>query len=226
MSTPLSGPLPSLNRTNYIPLTFPAPPDYPIDVMLRPPVSMDAQRDAVESIAPPPETEFLPPDMSLQAWEDYRHSLRPGQQKTLSKMDAVLAGFAYHGSIYRVAPSAHIHRNQVYEWIARNLYRFKDRLDLAGHSYRERLQDLALAKVEAHPKLHDILHIAMLNAAWPERYRRDTVVIGGDHSKEMLAELRKLTAMSVAARTTVEAVADTEEQRVTAMLGPGGAHNP
>lgn len=170
---------------------------------------------------PKPETTFLPPDMTPEDWDAYRYSLMPGQLKTLAKQDAILSGFAHYGSIYRVAPAADIHRNSVYEWIEKNLYRFKDRLELASHSFRERLQDLALAKVEDHPKLHDILHMALLNANWPEKYRRDAIVVNVDVAKDVLAEVRKLTAARLAEAVTVEPGPETAEERVTRMLGPG-----
>jgi len=70
---------------------------------------------------------------------------------------------------------------------------FKDLFDLANHSYRESLEDMAQERLE-NPQGNrgsDVLLIYQLNARWPERYRANTE--GRESAaKEALQEIREM----------------------------------
>jgi len=114
-------------------------------------------------------------------------------------------------------------RQLVYYWIAEDSYHFKSRLEHACHSFRERLQDIALSRIEEPQgnRGSDVLLMATLNAHWPEKYRRDSIIVNVDVAKDVLAEVRKLTAQRLAAAVTVEPGPATVAERVAGMLGPG-----
>ena len=70
---------------------------------------------------------------------------------------------------------------------------FKELFELANHSYRESLEDMARERLE-NPQGNrgsDVLLISQLNARWPERYRANTE--GKDQSaKEALEEIHQM----------------------------------
>ena len=184
--------------------------------------SLEDQRAAIESIAIP-ETQFLPPHMTSQDWEAFLASLTASKRATVARQDAFLSGFASKGSIRSSAPGMELSRQLVYYWIEVDLCHFKSRLEQASHSFRERLQDIALSRIE-EPKGNrgsDVLLMAALNAHWPEKYRRDSVIVNIDVAKDVLTAIDKLTAQRIAQAVTVEAAPVTAEGQVAKMLGPG-----
>lgn len=168
---------------------------------------------------------FLPLEMTPQEWETYLADLDYGQKVTVARQDAFLQAFADVGSIRSAAPGAGITRQAVHNWIKDDQYHFRSRFEQAILQFREQLQDLAVERVKVQkPNDNPVLLIAMLNAHWPEKYRRDTVVIGSDSSKEMLAELRKLTALAMGSASVTEEALTAGQQAEAAMsrvLGPG-----
>ena len=184
--------------------------------------SLEAQRTAIESIAIP-ETQFLPPHMGAADWNCYLSELDRGQRGTVAKQDALLSGFALRGSIRAVAPGANITRQQVYIWLRDDMYHFKSRYEQAANSFRDRLQDIAVNRIEdpTGNRGSDVLLMALLNAHWPEKYRRDSVIVNIDVAKDVLTAIDKLTAQRIAQAVTVEAAPVTAEGQVAKMLGSG-----
>ena len=108
-------------------------------------------------------------------------------------MSAFLAAYAECGTIRRACRVVGVDRKTVYNWMRGDVDGFKELFELANHSYRESLEDLARERLE-NPQGNrgsDVLLISQLNARWPERYRQNTE--GRDQSaKEALNEIREM----------------------------------
>ena len=77
----------------------------------------------------------------------------------------------------------------IYQWKKDNYLDFADKLEQAQHEFREYLEDLALKYVEGtRPGQNPTMLIAMLNASWPDKWRRNEP--RGDDAKEALASVR------------------------------------
>lgn len=172
--------------------------------------------------AKPKRGDFLPPDETAQSWERYVSGLELKQRRVVASQDAFLAAFAETGSVRTAAPAAGVLRSLVYYWQAHNLHRFKDRIDVAHHGFRERLQDIAIARIEEPQgnRGSDVLLLGTLNAHWPEKYRRDAMIVSNDASAQIWAQLTRLMADQVKQGITVTAP-QTVEAQVRQVLGPG-----
>jgi hypothetical protein len=107
---------------------------------------------------------------------------------TKARMDAFIAAYGEVGTIRKAAQAAEISRSTVKHWIRTNLYDFKLKYEASKEVFREYIQDLALEKVKGQgPKDNPVLHITLLNAHWPEKYRRDASAVTNE-MKEMMIE--------------------------------------
>ena len=169
---------------------------------------------------------FLPLDMSPHEWETYLANLDYGQKVSVARQDAFLKAYTDVGSIRSAAPGAGITRQTVHNWIKDDQYHFRSRFEQAILQFREQLQDLAIGRVkEQKPNDNPVLLIAMLNAHWPEKYRRDTVVVANDASKQLVANLTQLMGQQMANQAAIEAspAEQTAEARVVKMLTNGAS---
>jgi len=109
------------------------------------------------------------------------------------RMSAFLAAYAEVGTIRKACRVVGVDRKTVYNWLRGDVEGFKELFELANHSYRESLEDMARERLE-NPQGNrgsDVLLISQLNARWPERYRANTE--GRDQSaKEALQEIRDM----------------------------------
>ena len=100
----------------------------------------------------------------------------PDTQKTetLSRQKTFLAVYRETGSVRKSCDAMELKRPTVDSWIHRDLYGFKDQFRQALEDFREYLQDLAIGRVQDQkPNDNPVLLITLLNAHWPEKYRRD-----------------------------------------------------
>ena len=112
-------------------------------------------------------------------------------KKTKANQDAFLAAFTITGSIKSAAESIKVHRDTVGKWKNKDIYGFKGKLATAEEEFREMLQDLAVDRVRNQkPNDNPVLLITLLNAHWPEKYRR-TNYFAEDQAKEVMSEWRK-----------------------------------
>lgn len=110
---------------------------------------------------------------------------------TRKKMAQFLVEFSSVGSVRKSAMAVNVPRNTIYGWIRSDTYGFKELYETAKHSFREYLQDIAIDRVKIQkPGDNPVLLITLLNAHWPERYRKDQSA-GSDAAKEMMSEWRK-----------------------------------
>jgi len=90
------------------------------------------------------------------------------------RMSAFLGAYAECGTIRKACSVVGVDRKTVYNWIRGDVEGFKELFELANHSYRESLEDLARKRLRnpTGNRGSDVLLILQLNAAWPEKYKR------------------------------------------------------
>jgi phage terminase small subunit len=95
------------------------------------------------------------------------------------------------GSLTDSAQLAGIKRSTVKGWYNKDTQGFKGKYAEAKEEYREYLQTLALERIKQQkPSDNPVLLITMLNAEWPEKYRRDSK-IESDGVKDMMNEWKE-----------------------------------
>lgn len=113
------------------------------------------------------------------------------EKRTKANQDAFLAAFILVGSIKGAAAALKISRSTVHSWINNNLHGFKQKYMDAQEDFRESLQDMAMDRVKNQkPGDNPVLLITMLNAHWPEKYRR-TGYLADNSAKEIMGEWKK-----------------------------------
>ena len=103
------------------------------------------------------------------------------------------AAYAQAGSIKVAAAAAGVSRETADWWITKDYLGIKAHFQQAALTFRESLQDLAVERVRNPEKNRgsDILLLGLLNAHWPEKYRRNEVQ-ADETAKEILAELKRM----------------------------------
>lgn len=138
--------------------------------------------------------------MSLEhASEEFRYLVNSSadvsivEKQRRDRMSVFLGSYAECGTIRLACRVVGVDRKTVYNWMRGDVEGFKELFELANHSYRESLEDMARERLE-NPQGNrgsDVLLISQLNARWPERYRANTE--GRDQSaKEALNEIRDM----------------------------------
>jgi len=112
-------------------------------------------------------------------------------KRTKARQDKFIAAFGEAGTIRGACTLSKTDRSTVADWRQRDVQNFKVRLETANELFREGLQDLAFARVKLQkPDGNPVLIITLLNACWPEKYRRDTYR-ADDNAREMMIEWKK-----------------------------------
>ena len=106
-----------------------------------------------------------------------------------------LEKYAEVGNTTEAASLSNLTVDGVGNWIRNDVQRFRERFAIARRQYAEYLESLARKRVQT-PSFNgrigsDVLLLGLLNANWPEKYRRDQVV-GDDTGKEILATLKEI----------------------------------
>lgn len=113
------------------------------------------------------------------------------QAKTKARQDAFLAAYILIGSVKGAAEAVPVPRATVMKWSSNNVLGFKERYIEAQEDFRESLQDMAMDRVKNQkPGDNPVLLITMLNAHWPEKYRR-TGYLADNSAKEIMGEWKK-----------------------------------
>ena len=115
---------------------------------------------------------------TLKAYGIKFADLGMAQKQMFSRQEAFLVAYAVQGTILKAAPAAGITREAVRLWIKQDALSFKARFEATNHAFRERLQGLALSRVEEPQgnRGSDVLFLGLLNANWPEKYRQNISV--------------------------------------------------
>ena len=113
------------------------------------------------------------------------------QAKTKARQDAFLAAYILIGSVKGAAEAVPVPRITVMKWSSANTQGFKQRYLEAQEDFRESLQDMAVERVKGQkPGDNPVLLITLLNAHWPEKYRR-TGYLADNSAKEIMGEWKK-----------------------------------
>lgn len=104
---------------------------------------------------------------------------------------AFLGAYALTGSVKRSAEAINMPKATVYTWLRADLYGFRLRYESAKDDFREYLQDIAIDRVKGQkPGDNPVLLITLLNAHWPEKYRRESGQ-SDNAAKEMMVEWKR-----------------------------------
>ena len=110
---------------------------------------------------------------------------------TRAKQDAFLAAYSIAGSVRAAALAIDVPIGTAKYWIVQDTLGFKEKYKDAKEMFREYLQDLAVDRVQNQkPGDNPVLLITLLNAHWPEKYRRDAYH-ADNSAKEVMGEWKK-----------------------------------
>jgi len=136
---------------------------------------------------------------------------------TRARQDAFLAAYAEVGSLRAAADACEIPRDTVSSWNRTDVQGFRARYSQAKEVFREYLQDLAVGRVQQQkPNDNPVLLITLLNAHWPEKYRRDGQV-ASNGVKEMMVEWKKWVKDNSGKSSKDKETTEAEEARRTAV---------
>lgn len=114
-----------------------------------------------------------------------------GAATTMANQDAFLLAFGSVGSIKASCEAVNVGRSTVTGWQKADMYGFRTRFLTAQEIFRENLQDMAVNRIlQQKPNDNPLLLVTLLNAHWPEKYRRDGQVATNE-VKEMMVEWKK-----------------------------------
>ena len=119
---------------------------------------------------------------------------RISRESTESNQQAFLGAFALTGSVKRSAEAINMPKATVKSWVRGDISGFRLKYEDAKEDFREYLQDIAIDRVKAQkPNDNPLLILSMLNAHWPEKYRRDSAPVD-NAAKELIAEFKREVA--------------------------------
>jgi hypothetical protein len=112
-------------------------------------------------------------------------------KRTKANQDAFLATYTLTGSIRSACRAVGVSRGTHHVWVSKDTNGFKTRYAEAQEEFREALQDMAVERVKNQkPGDNPVLLITLLNAHWPEKYRR-TGYLADNSAKEIMGEWKK-----------------------------------
>jgi len=136
---------------------------------------------------------------------------------TKAKQDAFLAAYREVGSLKSAAEACELNRNTVSSWNKNDVQGFRAKYSQAKEEFREYLQDLAVGRVQQQkPNDNPVLLITLLNAHWPEKYRRDGQV-ASNGVKEMMVEWKKWVKDNSSKSSKGKETTEAEEARRNAV---------
>ena len=119
----------------------------------------------------------------------YKGKLNP--DLVLARQDAFLVAYGEAGTLRAACDAADVGRSTITDWNRSDAHGFKAKYATAKELFREPLQDLAFGRVQQQkPNDNPVLLITLLNAHWPEKYRRDGNVVANE-VKEMMGEWKR-----------------------------------
>lgn len=136
---------------------------------------------------------------------------------TKARQDAFLSAYSLVGSFRNACDGIEISRSTVRSWIHTDQQGFKARYRESQEEFREFLQDIAVERVkDQKPNDNPVLLITLLNAHWPEKYRRDAYY-ADNSAKEIMSEWKKWVkdnqkAENKRARANERYAAETEKE--------------
>ena len=145
----------------------------------------------------------------------YKGKLNP--DLVLARQDAFLVAYGEAGTLRAACDAADVGRSTITDWNRSDAHGFKAKYATAKELFREHLQDLAFGRVQQQkPNDNPVLLITLLNAHWPEKYRRDGNTVT-DEVKEMMVEWKKWVRESRSSGKSQPAVNEAEEAQRSAV---------
>ena len=137
---------------------------------------------------------FLPAGLTVQAWTSELTNLTLHAKAMVESQNRFLRAYAVKGSVAAAAAIAQIAYGLPYYWLDVKSHHFPERLAVAALKFRDHLQDMMMERLEepGGNRGSDVLLMFALNAHWPEKYRRDKVILGSDVATSLLDVLREL----------------------------------
>jgi hypothetical protein len=129
------------------------------------------------------------------------------KRRVWQRQEAFLEAYRKCGKIGKSAQAIGMTRWAVDYWLKKDIFGFKDRIDMAHQDYVESLEE-DMDEVCADRKgNHDILRIFRLKAEHPKKYREETKVLNADAPFEMLDRLKELARKERERQAALEAPA-------------------
>jgi len=117
-----------------------------------------------------------------------------------AKQDAFLAAYGECGSLRAACEASGVGRSTVGDWVT-----------------REYLQDLAVSRIkDQKPTDNPVLLITMLNAHWPEKYRRDSQGASSG-MKEIMSEWKRWVKENNRPSKKSPSMTEAEEAKINAV---------
>jgi len=134
-----------------------------------------------------------------------------------ARQDAFLVAYGECGTVRASCAAADVGRSTVDDWNRSDAHGFRAKYAVAKELYREHIQDIAWERVKVQkPNDNPVLLITLLNAHWPEKYRRDGNTVT-DEVKEMMVEWKKWVRESRSSGKNKPAVNEAEEAQRSAV---------
>jgi hypothetical protein len=144
----------------------------------------------------------LPEDMSLDSVEptpqDWGFPAKPNRanQECWDHQETFLEAYKLTSRATHAAKAAGVSIQAVDQWLSRDVYSFKKRMELARRVYCDSIRQIIHDRI-SNPQGNrgsDVLVMFEAKAAMPELYREEVKVVGMDASKQMLDKLRELAS--------------------------------
>jgi hypothetical protein len=146
-----------------------------------------------------------------------QYPMRKPKEETMANQDAFIAAYVEVGSLRTACNAIGVSRSTVVTWNNKDTYGFRARYSQAKEIFREYLQDLAVGRVQDQkPNDNPVLLITLLNAHWPEKYRRDGQV-ASNGVKEMMVEWKKWVKDNSGRSSKDREITEAQEARRTAV---------
>ena len=108
-----------------------------------------------------------------------------------ARQDAFLVAYGECGTVRASCAAADVGRSTVDDWNRNDAQGFRVKYAVAKELYREHIQDIAWERVKVQkPNDNPVLLITLLNAHWPEKYRRDGNVVTNE-VREMMGDWKR-----------------------------------
>ena len=134
-----------------------------------------------------------------------------------ARQDAFLVAYGECGTVRASCAASDVGRSTVDDWNRSDAHGFRVKYAVAKELYREHIQDIAWERVKIQkPNDNPVLLITLLNAHWPEKYRRDGNVVTNE-VKEMMVEWKKWVRDNRSSGKSQPAANEAEEARRNAV---------
>jgi hypothetical protein len=130
-----------------------------------------------------------------------------------ARQAAFLKAYGEVGTVRKACLLTEVGRSTVGNWQSMDILNFKAKIATAREMFRELIQDTMWERVkEQKPSDNPVLILALINAHWPEKYKRDAAGASAE-VKEMMVEWKRWARDAKRRDTGVSAPVVTEEDQ-------------